>query len=128
MKWLKKIFNQDAKQVTVSGFISDIEAKLEQFRLNDKTVNKMTDRVKELDATIKSFKEKIEEFSREHERMDDLAQKIIEVVSHIYSMDTRIGQLENKIEQIKKELGLEEHGSEGELKKKPSAKQSTFEL
>lgn len=128
MKWLKKIFNREAKQVTVSGFISDIEAKLEQFRLNDKTVNKMADRVKELDTTIKSFKEKIEEFSREHERMDDLAQKIIEVVSHIYSMDTRIGQLENKIEQIKKEIGLEEHGPEGALKKKPSAKQSTFEL
>ncbi len=128
MKWLKKIFNQEAKQVTVSGFISDIEAKLEQFRLNDKTVNKMADRVKELDTTIKSFKDKIEEFSREHERMDDLAQKIIEVVSHIYSMDTRINQLENKIEQIKKEIGLEEHGPEGTLKKKPSAKQSTFEL
>lgn len=128
MKWLKKIFNQEAKQVTVSGFISDIEAKLEQFRLNDKTVNKMADRVKDLDTTIKSFKDKIEEFSREHERMDDLAQKIIEVVSHIYSMDTRIGQLENKIEQIKKEIGLEDHGTEGALKKKPSVKQSTFEL
>ncbi|MBI5555187.1 MAG: hypothetical protein HY920_04980 [Elusimicrobia bacterium] len=128
MKWLKKIFNQEAKQVTVSGFISDIEAKLEQFRLNDRTVNKMADRVKELDTTIKSFKEKIEEFSREHERMDDLAQKIIEVVSHIYSMDTRLGQLENKIEQIKKEIGWEEHGLAGALKKKPLAKQSTFEL
>jgi DNA repair ATPase RecN len=128
MKWLKKIFNQEAKQVTVSGFISDIEAKLEQFRLNDKTVNKMADRVKELDATIKSFKEKIEESSREHERMDDLAQKIIEVVSHIYSMDTRLAQLEKRIEQIQKEVGLEEHGPEGELKKKPSEKQATFEL
>lgn len=128
MKWLKKLFNQEPKQVTVSGFIGDIEAKLEKFKLNEKTVSKMSDRVKELDTDIKSFKEKIEEFSRENERMDDLAQKIIEVVSHIYSMDTRLAQLEKKIEQIQKEVGLEEHGTEGELKKKPSEKQSTFEL
>ncbi|MDD5258725.1 MAG: hypothetical protein PHD29_02025 [bacterium] len=128
MRWLKKLFNQEPKQVTVSGFISDIETKLEKFKLNEKTVSKMADRVKELDTGIKSFKERIEEFSRENERMDDLAQKIIEVVSHIYSMDTRLAQLEKKIEQIQKEVGLEEHGPAGELKKKPSEKQSTFEL
>jgi predicted RNase H-like nuclease (RuvC/YqgF family) len=128
MKFIKRLFSREEKPVTVTRFISDIETKLEQFKLNEKAVSRMADTVKELDASIKDFKDKIAEFSRENERMNEISDKVIEVVSHILTMDSKINQIERKIEEIQKAVGLEEQGPEGELKKKSNHKQATFEL
>jgi predicted RNase H-like nuclease (RuvC/YqgF family) len=128
MKFLKKFFKKKNKEVTVSGFITDIETKLEQFKLTEKTVNKIADRVKELDADIKEFKKRFAEFSEENDRMGEVTQRVIEVVNHIYDMDLRLAQLEKKIAEIQAALGLEEKGAPGELKKKNGQKQITFEL
>ena len=118
MKFISRLFSQKEKPVTVSRFITDIETKLEQFKLNEKAVVKM----------VKDFQEKIAEFSRENERMNEISDKVIEVVSHILTMDSKINQIEQKIEEIQKAVGLEEQGPAGEIKKKPNHKQATFEL
>jgi capsule polysaccharide export protein KpsE/RkpR len=128
MRFFKRLFRKKNKDVTVSGLITDIETKLEQFRLTEKTVNKMADRVKELDADIKDFKKKFAEFNEEHGRMDEVTQRVIEVVNHIYDMDLRLAQLEKKIAAVQAAAGLEEKGPQGELKKKDSNKQISLEL
>jgi len=128
MKFISRLFSQKEKPVTVSRFITDIETKLEQFKLNEKAVVKMANAVRDLDSSIKDFQEKIAEFSRENERMNEISDKVIEVVSHILTMDSKINQIEQKIEEIQKAVGLEEQGPAGEIKKKPNHKQATFEL
>ena len=128
MRFLKQIFRKRNKEVTVGGFITDIESKLEQIKLTERTVNKMADRVKDLDAAIKDFKKKFAEFNEEHGRMDEVTQRVIEVVNHIYDMDLRLAQLEKKIAAVQAAAGLEEKGPQGELQKKDSKKQITFEL
>lgn len=129
MKFLKFFFKKgEPKLVNTDDFVKDIEEKLEQFRLNEKAIGKMSELVKSLDSNIKTFQKKIEVFSKEREHQDDLAQKIIEMVSHVYTMDTKINQMEKDLIEIKRELKLEVRAQNEEARKKNSAKQVTFEL
>lgn len=118
VKWIKRIFQGEANKSGSQESRPDFFA--EKIGSGPE-LETLTDRVKRFDEKIKKLQKMIKEFYKQQERMDDLAQKIIEVVAHVCTLDTKYKELEKKIQGIETIVGTPQ-----EIKK--NEKQSMFEL
>lgn len=108
MSFLGKIFKKKPKRaLTISEFITDIESKLNSLVLGDKTIIRLERKIENFNYKLKDFYDKIQEFSRERKEMEEISRRVIELVSLIYTMDTKINNLNKEFEEIKRELARE---------------------
>ena len=104
MSFLSRIFNRKPKKFsTINEFITDVESKLNSLTLGDKSISKLERKTNDLNMTLKKLNDKIEEFYEERKEMDEISKRVIELVSLIYTMDTKINNLSKKFEEIKRE-------------------------
>lgn len=123
IKWLKGFFSEKERPLTAPGQLSNAIPNT-RVQLSEKTLQKLSERVNGFNDKIQRLQKMMEEFSHQQERMDDLAQKIIEVVAHVCTLDTNYKQLEKKVKEIQAVTGLPVSSSET----KKNDKQTIFEL
>ena len=128
MSFLSKIFKKKPRKTpTIGEFITDIETRLSRLDLGDKTINKLERKVEDFNYTLKEFHDKIQEFSKERKEMEEISRRVIELVSLIYTMDTKINNLNKEFEEIKRELTRESRVLKP-LKPKKKKEVGQFEL
>lgn len=128
MAFIDKIFKKKPpKRITINNFIKDVEDKLDSLLLSDKTIGNLEKKVKDLDTALGSLSNKIQEFSKERKEMDEISNRVIELVSLIYTMDTKINNLSKQFEEIKRET-LRNKPSHPKLKKRKEIGQFELEL
>ena len=130
MFFLNKIFKKKPRRTpTIGEFITDIETRLNRLDLGEKAITKLERRIDEFNYKLKDFHDKIQDFSKERKEMEEISRRVIELVSLIYTMDTKINNLNKEFEEIKRELAREGRALKGpKPKKRKEAGQFELEL
>ncbi len=129
MSFLGRIFKKKPKKIsTINEFIIDIESKLNSLTLGDKSISKLEKKTNDINVTLKKLNDRIQEFSQERKEMDEISKRVIELVSLIYTMDTKINNLSKKFEEIKREMSITKPVKIPKLKRGKDEKQFDLDL